>query len=333
MITKINLVSNPIESAVATINQEILGLQAMINFFDENFVEAIKLILMCQQNLAGRIILSGMGKSGHIANKIAATLSSTGTPSFFLHPAEASHGDLGMITRHDLLILLSNSGENREIQDLIYFCKKFSVPIIAITRNANSELAKQSNITLALPNIAEANLVKAPTTSTTMMLALGDAIAVSLMNERHFCQDDYRNFHPGGKLGIDLLKAKSIMRTEKQMPIVLHNCSFSSLLLEITSKCLGCVAVLNDNSKLIGIVTDGDLRRYFANNTNSKNLFNSTATEIMTANPITINENMLAIEAIKLMNQRSITSLFVLNNLQELVGILHLHDCIKMGIN
>lgn len=324
------LKTNPAESAIATIKQEIKGLDAMIDFFDDNYCKAIAMIMQYQQNSASRVILSGIGKSGHIANKIAATLASTGTPAFFLHPSEASHGDLGMITASDLLILLSNSGENKEIKDLIYFCKKFTIPIIAITRNANSDLAKHSDISLILPAIAEANIVNAPTTSSTMMIALGDAIAVSLMTEKKFTSDEYRNFHPGGKLGLDLLKVRSVMRVAKDVPIVNKQSKMTDILLEITSKFLGCAGVVADN-KLIGIITDGDLRRYFANNIDDYKINATIALDIMTKTPITISQDLLVIEAINLMNSKNITSLFVVQDNNQPIGILHLHDCLRIG--
>ena len=328
---KFNFSSDPIISAKETIKQEIIGLEAMIDFFNEDYLEAISLIMICQSGGLGRIILSGMGKSGHIANKISATLASTGSPAFFIHPAEASHGDLGMISKNDIIILLSNSGNNKEMQDIIYYCKKFSIPIIGITRNANSELAKLSDVKLILPNIPEANLVKAPTTSTTMMLALGDAIAVSLINEKKFDDDQYRHFHPGGKLGLDLLKVKSVMRAGESIAKVNQSSKIEEVLLEITSKCLGCTAVVDDNNKLIGIITDGDLRRNIYKKIDGNEFMNQTAFAIMTPSPLTINQEMLVVEAVAIMNKNSITSLIVSDEEKNILGIINLQDCLRIG--
>ncbi len=328
---KFNFSSNPIISAKETIKQEILGLEAMIDFFNEDYLEAISLIIKSQSGGLGRIILSGMGKSGHIANKISATLASTGSPAFFIHPAEASHGDLGMITKNDIVILLSNSGNNKEMQDIIYYCKKFSIPIIAITRNANSDLAKLSDIKLILPNIPEANLVKAPTTSTTMMLALGDAIAVSLINEKKFDDNQYRHFHPGGKLGLDLLKVRSVMRIGQSIAKVNKNSKIEEVLLEITSKCLGCTAVVDDNDKLIGIITDGDLRRNISKKIDGNDFMNQIASKIMTSLPLTISQELLVIEAVAIMNKKSITSLIVGDEEKNILGIINLQDCLRIG--
>ncbi len=312
-----------IDSAVATIKTEIEGLQSLLGFFDENYSKAVELILHCK----GRVIISGMGKSGHIGNKIAATFASTGTPSFFIHPGEASHGDLGMITSQDVVILLSNSGETKELKDIIFYCKRFEIPIIGIVRRQESELTKASTIPLVLPAIAEANKVNAPTTSTTMMLALGDALAVSLIDARGFNSEGFGVFHPGGKLGANFLKVKDLMRQGNDIPMVSADHSMSQVLLEMTSKHLGCTGVIDQENKLIGIITDGDLRRHIDNN-----LLSHTASDIMTRNPITTSAQTLAVEAIALMNKKSITSVFVLDQQKQAVGILHLHDCLRSGV-
>ncbi len=329
--------STIINSAISTIKQEIKGLNDLLDFFNipedcENFNKAIKLIIDNQKNSNGRVILSGMGKSGHIASKIAATFASTGTPAFFVHPAEASHGDLGMISKNDLVIILSNSGENKEIQDLIYYCSKFNIAVIGITRNKNSELAKLSTISLVLPNTAEANLLKAPTTSTTMMLALGDAIAVSLINEKNINIEDYRKFHPGGKLGIEMLNVSMVMRNGKDLPKVTKTANIAEVLLEISSKYLGCTAVV-ENNKLVGIITDGDIRRAIFKNQENNDLFSRNASFIMTNNPLTIAKDLLAIEAVKIMNNNSVTCLFIVDDNEDLIGIIHLHDCLRLGLN
>lgn len=311
-----------IKSAHATIQAEIFGLNSLFNFFDESYIAAISLILSCN----GRIILSGMGKSGHIAHKIAATFASTGTAAFFIHPAEASHGDLGMIAKRDIVILLSNSGETKELRDVIYYCKRFEIPIIGIVRKADSELAKASNIALAMPAAPEASQVNAPTTSTTMMLALGDAMAVSLMEARQFSSQDFGIFHPGGKLGLEFVRVSTLMRRANEIPIVYLETKITEVLLEMTSKHLGCVAVIDEKQNLAGVITDGDLRRHISNEFLSK-----TAKEIMTIKPITLSTAALAVEALALMNKKSITSLFIENE-KKIVGVVHLHDCLRAGL-
>ena len=317
-----------LESAKNTINTEIEGLKALLDFFGDNFVNAVDLIA----KIKGRVIISGMGKSGHIAGKIAATLASTGTPAFSIHPGEASHGDLGMITKDDVVILLSNSGETKELKDIIYYCKRFSIPLISMIRNPNSELAVSSDVPLILPNVPEANKVKAPTTSTTMMLALGDAIAVALLDAKGFSDDDFNVFHPGGKLGAQFIKVKNLMRVEKQLPLISNKSSIQEILIEMTSKHLGCAGVIDQNHKLIGIITDGDLRRHI-----SQDLMKMDALNLMTKNPIVVEPDMLAVEAIAIMNKKSITSLFVVKNKADkddlnVVGILHIHDCLRAGV-
>lgn len=311
-----------INSAIATIKTEIKGLESLLENFNDDYVRAVDLILNCK----GRIIISGMGKSGHIANKIAATFASTGTPAFFIHPGEASHGDLGMITENDVVILLSNSGETKELKDIIYYCKRFEIPIIGIIRRRESELTKASNVALVLPAIPEANKVNAPTTSTTMMLALGDALAVSLIDARGFNSESFGVFHPGGKLGSNFLKVSDLMRIDDQIPLINQNAKMPEVLLEMTSKHLGCSAVIDEKKKLLGIITDGDLRRHI-----DKDFLNYSAKEIMTKNPVITHSHTLAVEAISVMNKKSITSLFVLED-EKIIGILHLHDCLRSGL-
>jgi len=314
-----------INSAIKTIKVEIEGLNSLFSCFDENYIKAIDLILNC----TGRVIISGMGKSGHIAKKIAATLASTGTPAFFIHPSEASHGDLGMITKDDVVMLLSNSGETKELRDIIFYCRRFEIPLIAMVRSAESELVKSSTIAFVLSKIPEANEVKAPTTSTTMMLALGDAIAVSLIDVKGFNNEHFGIFHPGGKLGAAFLRVKEIMRKDSQIPLISQETKMPEALLEMTSKHLGCTGVIDQDKKLIGVITDGDLRRHL-----EADFLNKNALEIMTKNPTLIGDDMLVVEAIALMNKKSITSLFVVNKEigdNKAIGILHIHDCLKVG--
>ena len=309
-------------SANNSIHIQIEALKTLTSIIDNNFLQAVELIKKCQ----GKVIVSGMGKSGHIGNKIAATFASTGTSAFFLHPSEASHGDLGMVTKHDILILISNSGESKELFDIINFAKRFNISIIGITSKNGSTLAKASDVSLVLPPHQEANLLNAPTTSTTLTLVLGDALAMSLLEEKKFNQEQYKIFHPGGKIGASLLNVADIMRTNRQIPLVQSTQNMQEVLLEMTSKHLGCAGVL-ENEVLIGIITDGDLRRSFC-----ANFLQKTANQVMTLHPIVISTNILAIKAVALMNEKSITSVFVVDYLQKPLGILHLHDCLKAGI-
>ncbi len=316
-----------LQSARKTIEAEISGLNSLLEFLGDSFIKAVDTILQSK----GRVIVSGMGKSGHIANKIAATMASTGTAAFSIHPGEASHGDLGMITKDDVVILLSNSGETKELKDIIYYCKRFSISMIGIVRRQDSELAIAADVPLVLPKVPEATTIKAPTTSTTMMLALGDALAIALMEAKGFSNKDYGVFHPGGKLGAEFIKVKDLMRFGNSIPVVASNSFLPKILFEMTSKHLGCTGVINKEGKLIGIVTDGDLRRHI-----SKNFMKLNATDLMTQNPIVISPDMLAVQAVAVMNQENITSLFVVKNPdakeREVEGILHIHDCLKAGV-
>ena len=308
-----------IKLAKETIEIEIKGLKALLDYFGEDFCNAIDLILNCK----GRVIFSGIGKSGHIANKISATLASTGTTSFFIHPSEASHGDLGMITKNDVVILLSNSGETKELTDIIYYCQNNKIPLIAIVRRVGSDLVDISNVSLILPNIEEANFVNAPTTSTTMMIALGDAIASVLMNVKNFSKNQYGAFHPGGKLGSELTKIAKVMRIGNNIPIVNLDENISNVLLEMTSKHLGCTAVIDNNKTLIGIVTDGDLRRHLVDD---KNFMNLKAKDVMTKNPCNMKEDELVISAKEFFHNKKITSIFIINENKNVKGIVHIHD-------
>jgi len=278
----------------------------------------------------GRVVFSGIGKSGHIAHKIASTFSSTGTPAFFVHPSEASHGDLGMITQEDTLIVLSYSGETAELSDMISYAKRFGIPFVAITRKHESVLAKAAHHTLVLPSVPEAcPMGLAPTTSTTLMLALGDALAVALLKRRGFSEIDFKKFHPGGRLGKRLLHVVDIMRPYDELPLVTVDTLMSEALMEMTEKGFGCIGVLGAKKKLIGIITDGDLRRHM-----SPSLLSQKVEEIMTVSPRTIYASSLAVEALGLMNSTpQITNLFVLDQATEgLVGLLRLHDCLREGL-
>ena len=311
-----------LNSAKKTIKTEIEGLNALLDFLGDSFIQAIEIILRSK----GRIIISGMGKSGHIASKIASTMASTGTAAFFIHPGEASHGDLGMITQEDVVILLSNSGETKELKDIIYYCKRFSIPLIGIVRRKDSELSKIADVAFILPGIPEVSIIKAPTTSTTMMLVLGDALAITLMEAKGFGSADYGILHPGGKLGSEFIKVKDLMRFGQELPLVNENENIQQVLLEMTSKHLGCTGVIDKDNNLIGIVTDGDLRRHL-----SADFMNLSVKQLMTKNPTVIKQDTLVVEAVALMNNKKITNLFVVDN-KKVIGVLHIHDCLRAGL-
>ncbi|HSF93197.1 MAG TPA: KpsF/GutQ family sugar-phosphate isomerase [Paracoccaceae bacterium] len=292
---------------------------------DESFVAAVRTLLACK----GRVIVCGMGKSGHIARKIAATLASTGTPAQFVHPGEASHGDLGMVTPADVVIVLSNSGETPELADIIAHTRRFSIPMIGVASRAESTLIRQSDIAIVLPAAPEACPVGlAPTTSTTLTLALGDALAVALMEQRAFTPADFRNFHPGGQLGARLATVGQLMHPAAALPLVARDTSMSEVLLAISAKGFGVAGVLSAEGHLVGIITDGDLRRHM------DGLLDNTAAEVMTAAPKTIQADALASEALGHMNKAKITSLFVTTDETPArpVGILHIHDCLRAGL-
>ena len=278
--------------------------------------------------VTGRVVITGMGKSGHIACKIAATFASTGTPSLFVHPAEASHGDLGMVTVGDAVVALSNSGETFELADIVSHTRRWSIPLIAITSNAASTLGAAADLTLALPKVGEAgSMAIAPTTSTTMMLALGDALAVALLERKGFSAEDFRALHPGGKLGQKLLRVADLMHVGKELPLISVESGMQQAILEMTAKTYGCVGAIDAGGHLAGIITDGDLRRHI----DDVDLLRRTVREVMTAHPRTIRTGALAAEALHVMNEKSITSLFVLEDGKP-VGIVRLHDCLKAGV-
>jgi arabinose-5-phosphate isomerase len=308
------------------------ALQALAGAVNGQFSAAVDLILKAR----GRVIISGMGKSGHVARKIAATLASTGTPAQYVHPGEASHGDLGMITPQDVVLLLSNSGEVHELADLIEYTRRYGVPMAAITSKPQSTLARNADVALILPPSKEAcPMGLAPTTSTTMMMALGDALAVALMERRGFTQDQYRVFHPGGHLGRKLVRVSDIMHVGAEIPLVPTAAAMSEVLLIMTSKRFGCAGVLDANGGLAGIVTDGDLRRKM-----SSGLLTLSAQDVMNPTPRTIRASALAAEALRLMNQgdKPVTCLFVVEDggqpgqPQRPAGIVHIHDCLRAGV-
>ncbi len=305
------------------INSAIDGLKALSSSLGKDF----KLLIEEIMQHSGRVIVSGMGKSGHIAKKIAATLSSTGTPAFFIHPSEASHGDLGMIQPDDLVILLSNSGETLELKDIINYCKRFHILLVAMVRNPNSTLGLAADICLTLPAVPEALEFDAPTTSTTIMLVLGDAIALTLLENKGFSRKDFQLYHPGGRLGAAFFRVKDVMHVDSELPIVHVDDTVTESINIITQKKFGCAAIIDDEQKLVGVFTDGELRRSI----NIPNLLSKKIREVMKANPITINANSLVVEALDIMNKKKITILFVVDEHQYLKGIVHMHDCLKVG--
>ncbi len=310
-----------IKTGKSVIDLEVDALKILKKNITSSFKKAINILFQVK----GKIIVSGIGKSGHIGSKIASTFSSIGSPSFFIHPSEANHGDLGMITKNDCTILISNSGETSELTNIILRCQKLKIPIVSITSELKSTLAKKSDVTLLIPNNVEAcPLELAPTSSTTCTLVLGDAIAVTLLKKRGFTSQDFLELHPGGKLGQMLLWVKDLMKTKGSMPIIKDNQKVSSAILEMTSKGQGCVGVISKSSgKLIGIITDGDLRRHM-----SPKLLNKTVVEIMTKNPKTLPPETLVSSALNLMNKQSITNYFITKNMKPL-GIIHLHDILR----
>jgi arabinose-5-phosphate isomerase len=276
---------------------------------------------------AGRTIVTGMGKSGHVARKIAATMASTGAPAYFVHPGEASHGDLGMIRPDDVILALSWSGETAELADIITYSRRFNIPLVAITSGAESALGREADVCLCLPKSEEAcpNGL-APTTSTTMQLAIGDALAVALLEAKGFTAQDFRRFHPGGKLGARLTFVRDVMHSGDKLPLVAVDALMSEAMVEISAKGFGCVGVLNSGGRLAGIVTDGDLRRHMR-----PDLMSANVADVMTASPKVGAPDLLAVEALQSLNSRKIAALFIVDADERPVGIVHLHDLLRIG--
>ncbi len=314
-----------IACAKQTIDREVEVLRALEDSLDSSLSKALDMM----ESVKGRVIVTGMGKSGHIGRKIAATLASTGTPSFFIHPAEASHGDLGMLTEEDIVLAISNGGESRELSDILVYCKRYGIPLIAMTKNPASTLGKAGDILLRLPDGGEAcPLGLAPTSSTTSTLVYGDVLAVGLMKRKGFTKTDYKRRHPGGKLGAILQKVSDLMHTGDELPLVTESSNMQDALLIMSSKMLGCVGIVNNNGELTGIITDGDLRRCI-----NPDILTHNVTTVMTRNPRTISPDVLAVEALNTMNNtgRGITQLFVLQD-KKPIGIIHIHDCLRAGV-
>lgn len=309
-------------SARNTLTAEAAGLTQLANTLGDNFVEAVDILASAN----GRVIISGMGKSGHIGNKIAATMASTGTPAYFVHPAEASHGDLGMITEEDIVLALSWSGGTQELEGLLNYTKRFNIRLIAITSDANSLLGQTANICLTLPKAKEAcpNGL-APTTSTTMQLALGDALAVALLERRNFSAADFKNFHPGGKLGASLSRIADVMHQGDALPLIDGAVKMDEAIVVMTEKGFGCLGIIDDKGALAGIITDGDLRRHMADD-----LLTKTASDIMTAKPQTIGGDKLTAEALNLMQEAKIQCVFVCENGLP-IGLVRVLDLLRLG--
>ncbi|WP_025841252.1 KpsF/GutQ family sugar-phosphate isomerase [Asaia platycodi] len=324
--------SSALESACATLSAEIAGLTALQSALmapdtlSRAFADAIALIA----GTRGRVVVSGIGKSGHIAKKIQATFASTGTPAFFVHPAEAAHGDLGMIDTQDVLLLLSQSGETSELAVLLEYAARHALPVIGLTSSPDSTLARASTIVLHLPRAREAcPMGLAPTTSTIMQLALGDAMAIALLERRGFTATDFSAFHPGGKLGALLKPVRRLMHEGDAMPLGRSDMTLSNVIMEMTRKAFGCIGIIDDDGVLIGLVSDGDLRPAL-----TRHLDEATAGEIMNRDPITTKGDVLAQEVIHLMTARrkAINSLFILDEAGRPVGIVRLHDLLRTGI-
>lgn len=312
--------------ARSVLRTEAAGLQALAGSLGDSFARAVDLLAAA----TGRVVVSGMGKSGHVGRKIAATLASTGTPALFVHPAEASHGDLGMIVPGDAILALSNSGETAELADLVAHSRRFALPLVAITARAGSALARAADLALTLPSAAEAcPMGLAPTTSTTMQMALGDALAVALLTRRGFTEADFRQFHPGGRLGTRLRRVGDLMHDGDAIPLAPPNTAMDRALLLMTEKRFGCLGVIDGAGRLVGIVTDGDLRRAMG-----PDLLSRRVGDLMTRSPRTIRADALAEEALHLMNarERPITSLFVVDESDRPLGILHVHDLLRAGM-
>lgn len=316
-----------VQEGIRVLDIEARAVQDLKARLDDRFAQAVSFLFECQ----GKVVISGMGKSGLIGQKIAATLASTGTPSFFLHPAEGVHGDLGMLARRDVLIAISNSGETQEVLQLLPFVKRLKVPVVGMTGKMTSTLAKNSDVTLDVSVEEEAcPLGLAPTASTTATLAMGDALAVALLQKRGFKHDDFAQFHPGGSLGRRLLvKVRDLMHREAHLPRVRADVSGADTILEMTSKKLGLTTVVNAKGTLCGIVTDGDLRRFIQAGGNFSNV---TAGDLASRRPKTIGPDELATTAVAMMEQYSITALVVIEPPHRLAGVIHLHDLLKHGI-
>jgi arabinose-5-phosphate isomerase len=315
------------QSAVRTLDLECEGLQALRRSLDDGLQAPFHAAVAALAAAKGRVIVTGIGKSGHVAQKIAATFASTGTPAFFVHPSEASHGDLGMITRDDVIVALSWSGESVELGNILTYSRRFKVPLIAITSRADSALAKQSDVVLELPRAKEAcPHGLAPTTSTTMQLAIGDCLAIALLEAKGFTAHDFKVFHPGGSLGASLKFVADVMHTGERLPLASEDTPMSAALVTMTQKSFGCLGITDAKGRLAGVITDGDLRRHMG-----ENLLSRRTSDIMTRKPKAVPPGMLASAALELLNASRITALFVVDKGKP-VGIVHVHDLLRAGV-
>jgi len=316
-----------LEAARRSVEIETVGIAHLRQALDGELGVALEAAIAAIRVARGKVIVSGMGKSGHIGRKVAATLASTGTPAFFIHPAEASHGDLGMVSQDDVILAFSWSGETAELADLIEYAKRFAIPLIAVASKRDSALGRAADVLLLLPQVEEAcpNGL-APTTSTTLQLVLGDALAVALIEDRGFSAQDFRLFHPGGKLGARLHKVDDLMHSGEGMPLLPEGASMSEVILVMTAKRFGCVGLTDGDGALIGIITDGDLRRHWAPDMQSK-----IAAEIMTQGPRTAPLGSLASAALELLNRKKNTVLFIVDG-KKPVGVVHIHDLLRAGV-
>ncbi len=313
--------------AAEVLDTEIKGLAELKNALvaDSAFGRAVDLLL----RRTGAIVVTGMGKSGHIAKKIATTMSSTGSRAFFLHPGEASHGDMSIISPQDVIIAISNSGESKELSDIVGYAKRFSVPLISITRAADSTLARAADVSLVMPAVPECCIIgKAPTTSMVQTLALGDVLTIVLEHANHLTPDMYKNWHPGGKLGASLIRVSDLMHKGEELPIVNESDSFETAVAVMGQPVrFGCVGVVNSAGKMVGILTDGDIRRHVSDGLTGKKMH-----EIMKASPFTIGSDTVATEALRILNEKQIQTLFILDDAGRPIGIINFHDLLKAGI-
>jgi arabinose-5-phosphate isomerase len=318
---------SPVASAVRTLNMESEGLAQLARDLQGPLAEPFEEAVRRLSAVNGRVIVTGIGKSGHVGQKIAATLASTGTPAFFVHPSEASHGDLGMVTRSDIVLALSWSGETVELKPIITYSRRFAVPLIAMTSQAQSALGQQADVVLLLPRAREAcpNGL-APTTSTTMQLALGDSLAIALLEARGFTAHDFKIFHPGGSLGANLKYVSDIMHKGSRLPLIRSGETMAEALVVMTEKSFGCVGITDGRGRLIGVITDGDLRRHMG-----ADLLKAKVDDVMTPKPKTIAPSMLTSAALELINSSRITALFVVEK-QKPIGLIHVHDLLRLGV-
>ncbi|MER8912351.1 KpsF/GutQ family sugar-phosphate isomerase [Mesorhizobium sp. M0761] len=315
-----------IASALRTVATEQAGVAALAAALENELAEPFARAVDMVSRINGRVIVTGVGKSGHIGTKIAASLASTGTPAFFVHPAEANHGDLGMIARDDAIIAMSWSGESRELMGIVAYSRRFSIPLIAITAGAASALARAADVVLLLPSVPEAcPHGLAPTTSTLLQLVVGDALAIALLEARGFTPDHFRTFHPGGQLGANLTQIHEIMHVGERLPLVASGTGMREAILELSNKGFGCVAIATTDGALVGIITDGDIRRHIGSN-----LMEMSVDQVMTKKPKTATPDTLVATALQIINNSAITSLMVVEG-RRLVGLVHLHDLLRIG--